>query len=132
MMTTLSHPAEITVDATAPSRPYDRLFPLAEDSSELTVTCRRGDYSASAIARAVEDSDSHLINLNVTSDYDTVDGGDTIVVELRINRRDPWPAARSLERYGYEVTDTRTAMGDKLPDDLALDRLRSLIRRLEV
>lgn len=109
-----------------------RLFPLADDVSELTVVCRRNDYSASVIARAVEDCDSHLLNLNITSDPSPDGDSDAIVVELRVNRRDPAAVTRSLARYGYTVTDTRLADGSHAADSIALDRLRDLIRRLEV
>ena len=70
-----------------------------EESSTLVLTCRRGDYSASRIARAVEDADAHLLNLNVTADSERSDS--RIVAELRISHRDPEAAARSLERYGF-------------------------------
>jgi len=109
-----------------------RLFPLADDVSELTVACPRRDYSASLIARAVEDCDAHLLNLNVTSDPSPDGDTEAIVVELRVNRRDPSAVARSLNRYGYEVVDTRTADGSVVADAVAVERLRDLIRRLEV
>ena len=70
----------------------ERLFPQMEESSTLVVTCRRGDYSASRIARAVEDADAHLLNLNVTSDSERSDN--RITAELRISHRDPEAAAR--------------------------------------
>ncbi len=130
MMTTLSHKPDMTPDIALTSPLSERLYPAAEDSSEITVVCRREDYSASSIARAVEDSDSHILNLNVTADRGDADGL-SMVVELRINRRDPSAAARSLERYGYEVTSTRSSSGETIPDALALERLRNLIRRLE-
>lgn len=69
-----------------------RLMPARPDASRLTVTCRPGDYSASAIARAVEDCNAHLLNLNVTSDTDA--DGD-LTVELRISHRDTGAVARS-------------------------------------
>lgn len=131
MMTTLSHRADISPAPATTSCLAERLYPITEDSSEITVVCRRDDYSAAIIARAVEDSDCHLLNLNVTADRPAGTSDSSIVVELRINRRDPSAAARSLERYGYEVTDTRSASGETIPDALALDRLRNLIRRLE-
>nr|MDE6049811.1 hypothetical protein [Paramuribaculum sp.] len=46
----------------------NRLFPHCEESGELSVRCFRSDFSASRIARAVEDVDAHLLNLNVTSE----------------------------------------------------------------
>lgn len=109
-----------------------RLFPLADDVSELTLVCPRRDYSASLIARAVEDCDAHLLNLNVTSDPSPDGDAGSIVVELRVSRRDPSSIARSLGRYGYDVVDTRTADGSRVADTLAIERLRDLIRRLEV
>jgi hypothetical protein len=79
---------------------FNRLFPELPDSSWLLVSCARGQYSASAIARAVEDCDANLINLNVTAD--TRDGSD-IFVEIRVDHRCALSVARSLERYGYQV-----------------------------
>lgn len=116
-----------------------RLFPHNPDSSVLTVACAPADYSASRIARAVEDCDVHLLNLNVTDD-DTTDG--RMVVELRINRRDPSGVARSLRRYGYDVlvmsgpNGTESAdSDDPTPDPLAMrgiDRMNELIRYLDI
>ncbi len=92
-----------TCSATNTRRDPERLFPPQPDSSELTIKCRRVDYSASAIARAVEDCDAHLLNLNVTS-LTGEEAGD-LFVDLRINHRNALSVARSLERYGYEVID---------------------------
>jgi ribosomal protein S11 len=64
------------------------------------MTCRKEDYSASIVARAVEDCDAHLLNLNVTSQV--TDSGD-MVVELRVGINNGESVARSLARYGYEV-----------------------------
>ena len=106
----------------------ERLFPQMEESSTLVVTCRRGDYSASRIARAVEDADAHLLNLNVTSDSERSDN--RITAELRISHRDPEAAARSLERYGYEVIGAEgTADRD---DSLMRSRYEELMRYLGV
>ena len=73
------------------------LFPHVDDSCRLVMTCRKEDYSASIVARAVEDCDAHLLNLNVTSQV--TDSGE-MVVELRVGVNN---VARSLARYGYEV-----------------------------
>lgn len=105
-----------------------RLFPHVDESSTLLVTCRRGDYSASRIARAVEDCDAHLLNLNVTSDSDRLDN--RIVVELRVSHRNPLSVARSLERYGYEVADfDETTPAD---DSIIRARLDELLHYLQV
>ncbi|MDE7025124.1 MAG: hypothetical protein K2O88_04495 [Paramuribaculum sp.] len=108
----------IPVSATAAMHCEERLFPQLEESSEISVACFRADYSASRIARAVEDVDAHLLNLNVTSvitDYGEV------VVDLRINRTSAVSVARSLERYGYRVMDIR---------DSALSETDSLSQRV--
>lgn len=76
------------------------LFPQLQDSTELTVTCPAGHYSASAIAHAVEDADAHLLNLNVT--HGTLPNSET-TVELRVNHSRGIMVARSLLRYGYET-----------------------------
>lgn len=78
-------------------------FPHFGDVSHLLVSCAPADYSASAIAHAVEAADARLLNMNLTSL-----GADTsrLVVHLRVNHRDPERVARSLERFGFEVVDT--------------------------
>ncbi len=78
----------------------ERLFPPVSGASTLLVACRREDYSASRLARAVEDADAHLLNLNVTSDIAAVD---EVVTEIRIDHRSPLAVVRSLERYGYRI-----------------------------
>ena len=67
---------------------------------------------SSRIARAVEDCDAHLLNLNITSDGENFDN--RIIAELRVSHRNPESVGRSLERYGYEVVD---AEGAPLADD---------------
>lgn len=105
-----------------------RLFPPVEESSTLLLSCRRGDYSASRIARAVEDCDAHLLNLNVTSDTDRLDN--RIAVEIRVSHRNPLSVARSLERYGYEVADFDAAATSD--NDLIRSRFAELMHYLEV
>ncbi|MCM1138194.1 MAG: hypothetical protein NC221_07100 [Duncaniella sp.] len=103
-----------------------RLFPPVEESSTLLLTCRRGDYSASRIAHAVEDCDAHLLNLNVTSDTESLDN--RIAVEIRVSHRNPVSVARSLERYGYEVDDVDVRAMD---DDVIQARVAELLHYLE-
>lgn len=85
----------------------ERRFPGNDEASELTIECGRSDYSASAIARAVEDCNAHLINLNVTSAPGSTAG--KVVVDLRVSHRNSAAVVRSLERYGFMVTS--------VPDD---------------
>lgn len=75
------------------------------DSVELTIGCSPADFSASRIARAIEDCDAHLINLNVTSTR-RADGN--LAVLIRAGLRNPDSAIRALERYGYHVEAVHT------------------------
>lgn len=105
----------------------ERLFPAVEECSELSVACFRTDYSASRIARAVEDVDAHLLNLNVTS---VVTPHGEVVVDLRVNRRSAASVARSLERYGYRVVDIRDS-GDAPLDSLG-ERVGELLLHINM
>lgn len=104
------------------------MFPPAPDASELSIACFAADYSASHIARAVEDCDAHLLNLNVT-DSSTPAG--EMIIDLRVDHRNPSSVARSLERYGYSVIDMRHA-DDDADVETARRRINELIARLEV
>lgn len=92
------------------------------------MRCRRSDFSASTVARAVEDCDAHLLNMNVTSLPGEQYG--EVVVDIRVNVRNGYGIARSLERYGYEV-DEVVADDDMLSDTMR-DRLDLLIKNLEI
>ena len=114
--------------ALPPGHSIDRLFPHNEESSRLLVSCIPADYSASRIARAVEDCDAHLLNLNITADGEQLDN--RVVVALRLSHRSPLAAARSLERYGYEVLDVEH---DALAgDDIAADRIKELMHYIDL
>lgn len=90
----------------------ERLFPGNPEASNITIECNRKDYSASAIARAVEDCDAHVLNLNVTSQEPAnVDG---VVVDLRVDHRNAGAVARSLERYGYIVVASSDTVEDPM------------------
>lgn len=91
------------------------------------MMCRRDDYSASHIARAVEDADAHVLNLNVTSD-EAPEG--YISVELRIDHLNPASVARSLERYGYIVVGLEDIVDNS--DDDSRRRIDELLRYLNV
>lgn len=70
------------------------------DCSVIELECAPADYSASQLARAVEDSDMHLVDLL------TAPGAEgRLHVTLRVRCEDPTPAVHSLERYGYEVSE---------------------------
>ena len=104
----------------------------------MLVACRAGDYSASLIARAVEDCNAHLLNLNVTSlegHTNTTNESDDgvpsypVVFDIRVNHRDCTGITRSLERYGYTVLAAENAPG--ADDSTVKDRIEYLLKYLE-
>lgn len=104
----------------------EQLFPPSADQSRLLVGCRREDYCASIIARAVEDCNAQVLNLNVTS-HDLEQS--EIVVDLRVNHRNTDAIARSLARYGYEVLEAKSADYD---NDEMRRRANEVLRYLEI
>lgn len=114
----------------------ERLFPQTEEASELLVIVAAHDYSASAIARAVEDCDAHILNLNILADIPE-SAPDHRLVALRIDHRNVSAVARSLERYGLRVI----ALGESEPDLSAASdphsedtrrRVEELLRYIEI
>lgn len=103
------------------------LFPQLDDYTELTVVCPSGEYSASAIAHAVEDADAHLLNLNVVAG--TQPNSPTTVI-LRVNHSRGDSVARSLARYGYDTVEMAGTPG-LLNADM-IERVNSLLHYLEV
>ena len=104
-----------------------RLFPQLQESTELTVTCAPGNYSASAIAHAVEDADAHLLNLNVV---EGTEPQSRTTVTLRVNHSRGDSVARSLSRYGYETVEIAGSPG--MPDSGISERINELLHYLEV
>lgn len=104
------------------------LMPPLPDAAELSVSCRPEQFSASAIARAVEDCNAHLLNMNVTSRRLA---DDSLVVALRINHRSAAAVGRSLERYGFTVLDSMDLGTDPADEALRL-RAAELIHLLEL
>ena len=102
-----------------------RMIPHSDEFSEIMAHADNRTYSASAIARAVEDTDASLISLLT---YPDGEGG--LNVYLRINRADPSHAARSLERYGYPVTYTHGA--ENYESELSEQRLTELQHYLNI
>ena len=106
-----------------------RLFPPLPDESRLLVECKRGDYSASIITRAIEDCDAQVMNLNVTAAGLDEDSGVTIV-DVRVNCRSTDSICRSLARFGYEVIDTTVA--SVLDNERLRLRAAEILRYLEM
>lgn len=104
-----------------------RLFPQLQESTELTVTCPPGNYSASAIAHAVEDADAHVLNLNVVEG--TEPQSRTTVI-LRVNHSRGDSVARSLARYGYDTVEMSGIPGMVNPE--MAERVNELLHYLEV
>lgn len=69
------------------------------DCSVIEVECPAPDYSASHLARAVEDSDVHLVDM-ITTPLE----GNRLRVTLRVRCEDPTSTVHCLERYGYDVS----------------------------
>lgn len=116
-------------DALSALRLYARLFPQLQESTELTVLIPARQYSASSIARAVEDADAHLLNLNVVEGT-TADCVTT--AEIRVNHSRGESVARSLERYGYEVTSMTLNGRGTLTNDTTANRARALLHYLDI
>lgn len=106
---------------------FELFFPHAQDSSRLLVGCRQIDYSASMIARAVEDCNAQVLNLNVTSLSSDPSG---LVVDLRVNHRNTEAISRSLARYGFDVIEAQ----DSAPGETETMRRRAneVLRILEI
>ncbi|MDE5979918.1 MAG: hypothetical protein K2L39_02350 [Muribaculaceae bacterium] len=102
--------------------------PLPSEASELLLSCSPADYSASSIARAVEDCDAQLLGLSVTGMRD--DSG-LPVIALRVNVRDASGVARSLRRYGYDPFFVGSAP-DSAMRRRAQERANELIHYLEM
>lgn len=107
------------IDQTSMLEAMGRMIATRDDSSVVTMECAPGDYSASHIARAVEDADVHLVDLLTVPAHDG-----RLSVTLRVRCLDPASVVHSLERYGYTVTQ---AYGDaSYTDTAAMDRLLGL------
>lgn len=102
--------------------------PLPRDASELLLSCAPADYSASSIARAVEDCDAQLLGLSVTGMRDS---RGLPVIALRVNVSDASGVARSLSRYGYSPIYVGS-QADSALRRRAQERANELIHYLEL
>lgn len=116
-MTSADGPACAMQTCRQQSEALVELFPPNPETSWLLLTCPRVDYSASHIARAVEDCDAHLLNLNVLAE--SPEPG-MVAVSIRVGRRNALGVVRSLARYGYKsVPVDNYGFGRPLDDDEA-------------
>ena len=110
-----------------PDEQLERLMPYSPDASRFTVICRRSDYSAGSIARAIEDCNTHVLNLNLTAD---VLKDDMVSVDVRVDRKNIASIARSLARFGYVVSGHEET--EDIWDETDRKRVAELLRYLEV
>lgn len=102
-----------------------RMIAPRYDCSTVVVECPASDYSASLIARAVEDADVHLMDL---LSVPSTEG--KVRVTLRVRCDDPSAVAHSLERFGFPVV---SVSGHRYQDgNVALERLMELKTLLDV
>lgn len=108
------------IDTQSAMTALSAFFVPREECSFIDGRCAASDYSASRVARAVEDADAHLTGLWTTP----ADSGH-IHFTLKVGRADPDPVVMSLQRYGFEVTDSYSTSteGYKISDE-AFDALR--------
>ena len=107
------------------------LMPDNEDSSIVLLACRPEDYSASRIAKAVEDCDIQLLGLSLTGMRNSAG---LPVVALRVGARSAASVTRSLERYGMEVIFTRSGANAVADHERqrAAERAAELLHYLEM
>ena len=88
------------VNAISMLRAFSEMLNDGGEASWVEASVAANDYSASGVARAVEDADAHLLDL-ITS-VDPSEAG-RMRLSLKVSHCDPSGVVRSLERYGYEV-----------------------------
>lgn len=97
------------------------------DTSWVEMDVAASDYSASAVARAVEDADATLLALVAEPDKE---GVPMMHVSLHVDHADPSAVVHSLSRYGYDV---RYASGGRNADlETARERYAALALYLNV
>ena len=106
----------------------EALLPQHADGCELLVACPPEEFSASAIARAVEDCDARLLALTVTA-MRTPD--DHPVVLVRADTRNADAISRSLARYGYQTVDTSARLTPEQQSE-AMARINELLHYLDL
>ena len=90
-----------------------------DDSSVIVATCRATDFSASVLARAVEDADANLVDFLSQPDKDS-----NMRITMRVSHTNPSAVCRSLERYGFKICE---AFGQDISDsDIYNERIKAL------
>lgn len=115
------------IDQTSLLEGLGRMIAARDDCSVITVECRPEEYSASMLAHAVEDSDTHLVDLLSVPDEDG-----HLRVTLRVRNTDPTSTVRSLERYDYRVVEAHGSGSGMCDATIAAERLLALQTLLNV
>lgn len=115
-----------TIDSDSMLEALGRQISSRGDCSVIEVECAPADYSASLLARAVEDADVHLVDMFTTP----VRHG-FMRVTLRVRCEEPGVVAHHLERYGYKVSGIYTHSADLMPT-VSIDRLLAVRKLIEL
>ena len=115
------------IDQTSLLEGLGRMIAARDDCSVITIECRPEEYSASVLAHAVEDSDTHLVDLLSVPDEEG-----RLKVTLRVRNTDPTSTVRSLERYDYHVVEAHSARASMYDATVAEERLLALQTLLNV
>lgn len=101
--------------------------PLPErgDCAVIELSCDPLHYSASLIARAVEDAGVALTDLLTAPS-----GGTSIAITIRVRTHNTSAVCASLERYGFQITNVYSH--SDTTTDTALERLALLEAYLKV
>lgn len=110
-----------TIDESSLLEGIGRMIAARDDCSVICVECAPGDFCASMLAHAVEDSDAHLVDL-----FTAPGDNGFLNVTLRVRHSDPTAAVRSLERYGYKVVEAHSAAQSFQSMEIATERLLAL------
>ncbi|MDE7179972.1 MAG: hypothetical protein K2N88_02070 [Muribaculaceae bacterium] len=108
-----------TIDQTSLLEALGRQISPRHDCCVIEILCAPQDYSASLIARAVEDADVHLVDMLTNP----ADAG-MLRVTLRVRCEDAGAPVASLERYGFRVENV-FGSAEAFPS-VALERLLAL------
>lgn len=110
------------VDAMAMLRGLGQMLSAySGDTSWVEASVASSDYSASAVARAVEDANANLLDMLTSPDPSD---NRRILLSLKVSHSDPAGVVRSLQRYGYEVLSSESVAS--VDYDKACERLSEL------
>lgn len=88
------------VNAESILRALSMMLRVTPETSWVELRIPAIDYSASLLARAVEDVDAHLLDIITTPE---IDNADILHVSILVSHTDPTAVVHSLERLGIET-----------------------------